>query len=172
MNSLKNKTAITVLTALLMISMIASMTMVNAQFAQVNPPVGSHVPTYPYLNVAPNPAGVGQVVTLNMVMAIPFITSESGVNFTIKETTPGGAVSTLGPFKSDATGGTYTTITPDQTGNYTFQFFYGGQNMTNGVYADPSNTDPVTLVVQQEAIPLSSYPITPLPTQWWQTCFC
>ena len=166
---LKNKTATILIAAFLMISMVASMTMTSNVLAQVTPPAGSHVPTYPYLNVAPNPAGIGQTVTLNMIMAIPFITSESGQNFTIQMSTPAGVHSTLGPFRSDATGGTYTTIVPDQLGNYTFQFFYGGQNMTNGVIADASNTGVVTLLVQQDPISLSSYPITPLPTQWWQT---
>ena len=164
--TLKNRTATILISSLLLISMVASMALTSAQ---VSPPAGSHITTYPYLNVAPNPAGIGQTVTLNMIMAIPFITSESGQNFTIQETTPGGVHSTLGPFHSDATGGTYTTVVPDQLGNYTFQFFYGGQTLINGVIADPSNTAPVTLVVQQNAIPLSSYPITPLPTQWWQT---
>ena len=151
-------------------------------FAQVPVPAGTHVPSYPYLNIAPNPAGVGQTVTVNMFLAVPQLTSEPATNFTVKETKPDGTIVTLGPFKSDATGGTYTTIVPDTTGNYTFQFFYGGQTLTGvaelgassrpqyaGVIVDPSNTTVRTLVVQQEPIPSSSYPITPLPNNYWET---
>ncbi len=171
-----SKTTVIAMLALLMISMLPF------AFAQVPVPADSHVPSYPYLNVAPNPAGVGQTVTLNMFLAVPQLSSEPATNFTIIETTPHGETKTLGPFKSDATGGTYTTIVPDTTGNYTFQFFYGGQTLTGvaeqgassrsqyaGVIVDPSHTDVKTLVVQEEAIPSSSYPITPLPNNYWET---
>ena len=161
---LKNKTATILIAAFLMISMVASMALSPNALAQVMPSAGTSIPSYAHLNVGPNPAGVGQVVTLNMFLLIPILTSESATGFTIEETNPAGTTTTLGPFSSDATGGTYTTIIPDTIGNYTFQFFYAGQNMTNGVYNMASQSDIVTLVVQQEPIQRSSYPITPLPT--------
>lgn len=177
----KNKTTAIAIAMLLTLSMAAS-TLLPRTLAQVPVPAGTKVPTYAHLNVAPNPAGVGQTVTLNMFLLCPLLTSEDAVNFTIVETTPSGTTTTLGPFHSDATGGTYTTFIPDKTGNYTFQFFYGGQTLTGiatgssraytqytGVIELPSYSDVVTLVVQQEPIPRSAYPITPLPTQWWQT---
>ena len=166
MKTLKNKTATILIAAFLMFSMVASMALTNAQ---VTPAQGTSIPSYAHLNVGPNPAGVGQTVTLNMFLLIPTLTSEPATNITIVETTPSGTTSTLGPFKSDATGGTYTTIIPDTVGNYTFQFFYGGQYMTDDVYNLPSQSDIVTLIVQQEPIARSSYPITPHPTSWWQT---
>jgi hypothetical protein len=143
---------------------------------QVFPGPGSKVASYAFLNVAPNPAGVGQTVTLGMFLAVPLLSTgfnnEFAVNFTIKETTPDGRSITLpssGSYTADATGGTYTTFVPDRTGNYTFQFFYGGQTLSTGVIELPSHSPVVTLVVQEEPTPRSSYPITPLPTQWWQT---
>ncbi|MGD6852588.1 MAG: PQQ-binding-like beta-propeller repeat protein [Candidatus Bathyarchaeia archaeon] len=157
--------------------MSASMTL-----GQVPIPAGTHTPTYAYLNLGPNPAGVGQTVTVNMFLLIPMLTSESALGFTVEMTDPAGHTTTLGPFNSDATGGTYTTIVPDQIGEYTFQLFYPGQNMTGqtipgssiqrqyiGVIADPSQSEVKTLVVQEEPISRSIYPITPLPTDWWQT---
>ncbi|MCW4048088.1 MAG: hypothetical protein NWE99_11110, partial [Candidatus Bathyarchaeota archaeon] len=164
---------VTIAIALFLIfSMAASLLLLPGalcQFPSNFPPAGSTVPSYAFLNIAPNPAGVGQTVTLNMFLASPLLTSEPAVNFTIVETTPSGTTTTLGPFTSDTTGGTYTTIIPDRVGNYTFQFFYGGQTLYNGIITAPSHTDVQTLVVQEEPIPLSYYPITPLPTSWWQT---
>jgi hypothetical protein len=146
--------------------------------AQVNVPAGTHVPSYAHLNVAPNPAGLNQPVTVNMFLLVPLLSSEFAQNFTVEQTDPAGHTTTLGPFTSDATGGTFTVIYPDQVGEWTFKFFYPGQTLTGagaiiggyaGVIVDPSQSDVVTLVVQEEAIPLSAYPITPLPTEWWQT---
>ena len=174
---LKSKITAISITLILMLSLAASMT-----FGQVPVPEGYHVPSYAYLQVSPNPAGLGQTVTLNMFLLAPLLTSESALGFTIEMTDPAGHTTTLGPFNSDATGGTYTTIVPEQLGEYTFQFFYPGQTLTGetipgssiqrqyiGVITDGSQSHVQTLTVQEEAIPLSSYPITPLPNQWWQT---
>jgi hypothetical protein len=178
----KNKALAIAITILLTLSLAASVLLPT--FAQ-NPFIypDTHVPTYPYLNVAPNPVGVGQTVTLNMFMAVPYLTSEGGRDYTIEQTDPAGHTTTLGPFTSDATGGTYTTMIPDQVGEWTFKFIYPGQTLTGagggvpamggasgiGAIMDPSETDPVTLVVQEEPIARSAYPVTPLPTEWWQT---
>ena len=145
--------------------------------AQVVLPVGTHVSTYAFINVAPNPAGVGQTVTINFFLATPLETSERPTNMTVVQTNPDGTSKTLGPFTGDTTGGSYTTFVPDKTGNYTFQFFYGGQTLTGpappngygGVINDPSNSTIATLVVQEEPVQRSSYPITPLPNAWWET---
>jgi hypothetical protein len=178
---MNKKTAVTAIAMILALSLAAS-TILPIALSQVPVPAGTHVPSYAYLKVSPNPAGVGQTVTINMFLLAPLLTSESALGFTVKETTPDGHTLTLGPFNADATGGTYTTMVPDQTGEYTFQFFYPGQTLTGetipgssikpqyiGVITDGSESNVVTLKVQQEPIPLSSYPITPLPNQWWQT---
>ena len=46
---------------------------------------------------------------------------------TVKVTLPDGTTTTLGPFTSDDTGGTHTTYTPTEVGNYTFEFIFPGQ---------------------------------------------
>jgi len=64
--------------------------------AQVTPPQGTHIPTYSFINVAPNPAGIGQTVTINFFLATPLETSaEFAVNMTVIETKPDGTVLTL-----------------------------------------------------------------------------
>ena len=107
--------------------------------------------------------------TIIMFVAQPTLTSENVKNWTVIVTDPTGHSTTLGPFVSDATGGTDTLFTPTQAGNYTFQGFVGQQTLYNGVIwsAGTSNID--TLVVQSTPITQSSYPVTPLPTSWWQT---
>jgi hypothetical protein len=177
-----NKKVMILLSMLLMLSMAASMALSPETLGQVYPAPGSKVQSYAFLNIAPNPVGVGQTVTLDMYLASPLLTSEDPVNFTIVETTPSGTTTTLGPFTGDSTGGTFTTIVPSTTGNYTFQLFYGGQTLTGivtstavnfgflkGVIELPSHSAVETLVVQQTPISRSAYPITPLPTSWWQT---
>ncbi len=155
--------------AMLLILVIAAATLWPNTFSQVTNPPGTRVPTYAYINVGPNPAGVGQTVTINFFLATPTLTSEFPTNLTVVQTNPDGTQKTLGPFTGDTTGGSYTTFVPDVTGNYTFQTFYAGQTLSNGVINLPSNSTVVTLVVQQEPIQRSAWPITPLPSAWWET---
>ena len=88
-----------------------------------------NVHTYAYCNVAPNPCGLGQTVTIGMWIQIPPPTASGALgdrwhNFKVTVTHPDGTNETLGPFTSDDTGGTYTLYTPTQLGNYSFVFNY------------------------------------------------
>jgi len=162
----KNKFLSLLISAILMLSIAVGASTVA--LAQITTAPGTSIPSYAHLNVAPNPVGVGQVVTLDMYLVLPTLTSQPATPFTITQTDPNGVVTTLGPFSSDATGGTYTTMIPTIVGTYTFQFFYCGQNLTDGVYNEPSKSDVVSLTVQQTPIPSSGYPQTPLPNSWWE----
>jgi len=134
-------------------------------------------PTEEFINVAPNPVGVGQSVTVDFWLAVPLQDAEAGgtpdlaVNMTVLVTLPDGTTTTLGPFVSDITGGTTTQYVPTQTGTYSFEFIYGGQTLRLGAfvgdYEEPGHSATVTLRVQ--STPVSSVPFTPLPTQYWQT---
>jgi hypothetical protein len=163
----KNKTT-AIAIAMLLILLMAASTLLPNTLGQA-PKAGDEVPSYAFVNVSPNPAGVGQQVTINFFLSAPLVTSEFVQNMTIVETTPDGTTKTLGPFTSDATGGTWTTFTPDQTGNYIFQMFFPGQTLRNGVITLPSQSKKVTLVVQQEPVVRTAYPLTPLPSNYWQT---
>jgi hypothetical protein len=150
--------------------------------AQVYPPAGTHIPTYAFVNVYPNPAGIGQTVTVNFFLSTPPENGAQGgvpTNMSVLVTYPDGTTKSLGNgnFTGDQTGGTFTTFTPDKVGNYTFKFVYGGQTLggarTSTNYAalilDPSESKPVTLTVQEEPLVETSWPVTPLPTEYWQT---
>jgi hypothetical protein len=171
----KNKA--TLFVTVLMLMLAASMTLSSIK-AQVSFPAGTQIPTYAYINVAPNPIGIGQTVNVNFYLATVLEDSSGPVNMTVKITDPNGNTQTKGPFTGDTTGGTFFNFVPDKVGNWAFQMFYGGQitgsaGMFGGGYAGliemPSQSKIYTLTVQQEPITQSSYPITPLPTQYWET---
>ncbi|MGD6850830.1 MAG: hypothetical protein ACQCN6_02075 [Candidatus Bathyarchaeia archaeon] len=166
----KKTAAISILTILL----LGSIAIVSAA---VYYPEGTHVTSYAQINVAPNPIGIGQTVTVNMYLAVPLETSEYVQNMTLYITDPNGHKETLGPFKSDTTGGTYYTFVPDIIGNYSIYWYYPGQTLGgegsrggwNGLITDPSTSPTAILTVQEEPIIRNAYPITPLPNAWWET---
>ncbi len=96
-------------------------------------------------------------------------------------TKPDNTTQTLGPITSDPVGGGWTNYTPETVGTYTFVakfpgITYKGENPPpggfNANYAsyindtlEASNSDPVTIVVQEEA--LAQYQEAPLPTDYW-----
>ncbi len=144
------------------------------------------IPTYAFINVAPDPIGAGQTVTVNFWLSMPPPTATAVYgdrwhNMKVNIIKPDGTNETLGPFTSDATGGTFTTYTPTALGNYTFQMIFPGQTLTGenppatgftssqtnfiGDYYAPSTSNTAILTVQEAAIPTS--PNTPLPSSYW-----
>ena len=182
----KNRIAAIAIAIFFAFSMTASMTLlpsVNAHSPAWN------IPTYAFCNVSPNPIGVGQTARLNFWINQPPPTASAQYgdrwqSMTVKVTLPDGTTATLGPFTSDDTGGTSTTYTPTQVGNYTFQMVFPGQvlagnnlapgtprtgpeaNIFLGDYFEPSKSNVFTLTVQ--SAPIASAPVTPLPTGYWQ----
>ena len=125
MQNLKSKILATAIIAILTISM-ASIALSNAHTPAWK------IPTWAYCSVSPNPAGLGQLVTIGMWVQIPPPTAagtdgDRWHGFTVTITDPDGIKKTLGPFTSDATGGTWTSFTPDKLGNYSFVVFYPGE---------------------------------------------
>ena len=179
------KTAIAIV-VLLTISMGASLLLTPNANAHT-PPMS--IPSIAFCNAGPNPAGIGQSVTIGFWIDIPPVTASGPLGdrygpMTIHITAPDGTNSTLGPFVSDDTGGTSTHFTPSQIGTYTIQMTYPGQVLTGisenpiavghpstSVYVNDTMTSAVsnivTLEVQEAAVPL--IPNTPLPTSYWQT---
>ena len=157
--------------------------------AQTPSPI--NIPTYAYLSVAPNPTGVNQAVSIIMWLDKfpPTANGQYGDrwhNFTVEVTTPDGSKQTLGPFaNSDPVGTFFTQYTPDKLGTYSFIFKFPGQvlagenpppegfNFGNtlggflyiGDYYEPSQSDPVTITVQQT--PIAPWNAAPLPTGYW-----
>ena len=182
MQKIRNK----ILTITIAIFFILSMTVSTHLISTTNAHSPSwQIPTYAYVNVAPNPAGVGQTVNIGMWINNPppdasRTYGDRWQNFKVTVTKPDGTSETLGPFTSDDTGGTHTDYTPNQVGNYSFSFSFPGQVLagnnldptSGGASAYPNINDTylpsnaaTTLSVQQQPVP--SIPQNPLPTNYW-----
>ena len=185
MKKLKNKTFAVSIAIFFILSMSTSIMLIPFTSAH-SPPV--NIPTFTFCSVSPNPIGVGQTVNVNFWVGQPPPTASGQFgdrwgNLTVIVTKPDGTKETLGPFTSDATGGSHTTYTPTVVGNYSFQMFFGGQtlagnnlapgtpssgptaNVAIGDYFQPSSSNVFQLSVQQEAIGYP--PSASFPTQYW-----
>jgi len=171
----KTCTAISMFLVLLIAATIVTQPLARAD---VYFPAGTQIPTYAYINVAPNPIGVGQTVNVNFFLATAVQSGEGPTNMTVKITDPDDVTTTYGPYTGDTTGGSFFNFVPDKVGEWKFQFFYGGQTTTAasffGIgYADlvmmPSESKVATLTVQEEPVTQTAYPITPLPSNYWET---
>jgi hypothetical protein len=167
----KNKTAVIAIALILISSITFSLSSISTVNAQ-----GS-LKTYAFVGATPNPIGVGQQVVIRFGITDQLAAPEYAWNgLTVTVTHPDGQVETLGPFKTDATGGSFTTYTPSMVGNYTIQSHFPQQ--TNPAYVNSnglviptgatllaSDSDKVIMTVQAE--PLPSYPSLPLPVEYW-----
>ncbi len=159
-----------------------------------------NIPTYAFAIASPSPVGIGQ--SFNLIMANPqvppsaLLTNNIRYQFTVTVVEPNGHIDTLPPagttkgsvaqggvingfFVSDSTGSTYTTITPDQLGNYTitvnFQQLYYGWNSTygggdNNYYGTTfkASNQTITVLVQQDQVNINGLPIIQsTPTEFW-----
>ena len=171
-----SKIIIIAVLAFLMCTSIAFVPNVRAH----SPPM--QIPSYAFLNAAPNPAGVGQTITVDMWLGQvpPTALAQYGdrwMNYKVTVTKPDGSNVTLGPFTSDDTGGYATTYVPTELGNYTFVFNFPGQTLAGanpapgapnpyiGDYYEPATSSAVTVTVQQSPVP--SIPQAALPTSYW-----
>ncbi len=85
MKTQKNKIITISIALLLMLSMAASMILTPSTLAQVYFPPGYQVPTYAFINVAPNPIGVGQTVNVNFFLSSVIETSEFAQNMIVTD---------------------------------------------------------------------------------------
>jgi hypothetical protein len=181
----KSKTLAIAVAILFAFSMTASMVLIPNANAVTLAPGKISIPTFEFCSVSPNPIGQGQVARVNFWVNEPPPTAgaqygDRWMGMTVKVTLPDGTITTLGPFTSDDTGGTSTTYTPTQTGNYTFQMTFPGQILAGnnlppgytaadypniGDYYEPGSSNVFTLTVQ--SAPVASVPPTPLPTSYW-----
>jgi len=135
------------------------------------------IPTYAFVSVAPDPAGINQEVTIQMWLSNPNPTSTGPTggrweNYAVTITKPDGDTDTLGPFRADPAAFAYALYTPNQIGMYTINFTFPGQRVT-GIGLVPIPVDEyyeassftTTLTVQEEPAVIS--PQTPLPDYYW-----
>ena len=129
--------------------------------------------TYAFINATPNPVGVGQETLLHIgISDATNGTFWQWKGLTVTVIKPDNTTTTLGPFNTDATGGTGYVIVPDQVGTYRLQTHFPEQKMVPGFAFPPvertyaaSDSPWVNLVVQEE--PLAYFPAFPLPTEYW-----
>ncbi len=176
----RTASAITLLlTATFIISLIALPTPTNAQTTNYRTKI-----TYAVCGLLPNPVGVGQEVLI-WVGITDYVQSPTDgwkdLSVTIER--PDGKTDTITGIRTDSTGATGRVYVPDIAGNYTVQTHFPAQwfNWTYGLYGQPpatfdpeiygniwynaSDSEKVTLVVQEEPIP--EYRATALPTEYW-----
>jgi hypothetical protein len=141
-----------------------------------------NVATFPGLTVSPNPVGVGQPVTVIMIIELlpPSIGSEAStvvtggwVGLTLTVTNPNGTASTMGPYETTPSGDYSLTYVPTMVGTYTFQFTFPGQTVNGTGYGSyyanflPSTSAVESLTVQQAAVVGFAEAPVPLPSQYW-----
>jgi outer membrane protein assembly factor BamB len=170
----KNKTLATITLILLMIVAAVSLTPgANAQ----PPPLTKQ--TNAYVGLIPSTVGVNQDVLIHLgIFSTSPGTAFGWQGLTATITAPDGTSQTLGPFKTDATGGTGTSFTPTQVGTYTVQSHFPEQQVPVTYFdfnmellipvgstflADDSEI--ISLTVTEE--PIQFYPDIPLPTEFW-----
>jgi hypothetical protein len=174
----KSKTAAIAIAIFLTFSMGASLMLVPS--ASAHSP-SWNIPTFAYINAAPDPVGLGQKVYIIMWIddtydpASALSNNYRFQNYELTITAPDGTKTTQNfPVVSDPTSSQDYTLTPSQVGTYNLTFTFPGQNITAtndspysayvGDYYMPSSAS-TSLTVQQTAI--STYPTTPLPTAYW-----
>ncbi len=169
----KQKTSIAIALFLIFAMSISLATTVSS----APPPVTGHTKAYPFIGATPNPVGVGQETLFHTGITQPLQRTQDGWSgITITVTKPDGTNETLGPFRTDATGGTGTTYVPDVAGTYQVQTHFPGQwyNYSSGyganvvqynLFYDAADSKVLNLTVSDVAINL--YPGVPLPTEYW-----
>lgn len=142
-----------------------------------------NIPTYAYVAVSPQVAGVGDTVQVLMWLntVVPTAGGLGGDRwhgFKVDITKPDGSKITLGPYDSEQVGAYATTFVPDKIGNYTLVFSWPGQVLGLGggtpdnvglpYVGDnflPSTSSPAVLQVTQNKI--AQWQEAALPTGYW-----
>ncbi len=164
MNNSKTAKIVTLFLMLIMIVSVTTLPNANAQ---------SRKKTYAFVGALPNPVGVGQEVLIHLGITDSLaLTHLKWTGLTVTVTKPDGTTQTLGPFSTDATGGTGTVFIPNTEGTYKLQSHFPEQVNPVGTFFFPegtimeaSDSDILELRVQETGVPV--YPGSPLPTEYW-----
>ena len=145
----KNKTAF-LIALFLMFAMAFSLIELPNTHAQATDN-GINVPEWAYINAFPSPVGSNQQISIFAWTANlpPTANGAYGDRWTISVvvTAPDGTNTTIGPYTSDPVGTIFTSYTPTETGNYTFQAFVDAHKLNN----TPNGINP-TQLAQAEAL--------------------
>lgn len=158
MSASNTKTKITIIAAILVLSMVLPLVALPADAA-------SSKATYAFIGAMPNPVGVGQTVLLDVGIPDPLNTYTDGwTGITVTITKPDNTTETIGPFKTDSTGGAGALYTPSMVGTYYMQTNFPEQTY-NSITYKASTSSKLALIVQQE--PIQYYSGSPLPSEYW-----
>ena len=165
----KNKTMTILIALILMITIAIPLIALPNANAQV--PLLTKK-THPYIGATPNPIGVGQQTLIHVGISDELQTAAHGwEGLTVTITKPDSTTQTLGPFRTDSTGGTGTTFTPSAVGTYYLQTHFPAQRYNFTLYGgasiwyEASDSEKLALVVTEEELPI--HPGFPLPTEFW-----
>jgi len=165
----KNRTMATLIALFLISAMAISLVALPAATAAV--PLLTKK-TYAYIGATPNPVGVGQETLIHLGITDELqVYTDGWSGLTVTVTRPDGTTETLGPFRTDSTGGTGTVYVPSTVGNYTLQTHFPAQRYNWTLYGgasvwyEASDSSKLTLIVTEE--PGKFWPGIPLPTEYW-----
>ncbi|MCW4021533.1 MAG: PQQ-binding-like beta-propeller repeat protein [Candidatus Bathyarchaeota archaeon] len=131
--------------------------------------------TVAYIGAMPNPVGVGQAVLLHIGITDYLQSAEDGwEDITVEVTAPDGHTETLGPYKTDSTGGTGDVFTPTMAGTYTLQTHFPTQwAVVTGFFSQYQGNitylESYSEVLELEVLddPIDYHPGHSLPTFYW-----
>ena len=173
--------ATTIATVIMMLAMaisIVALPLANAQ------PVLRDQKTFPFIEVTPNPVGVGEQALIKLgISQLLGLVNMGWEGLYVEVETPDEHTITLdndgAGYRTDSTGGTAFIWIPDQVGTYKMRTVFPEQKVQESFYdyergfvAFPegmtmlgSETDWIEVVVTEE--PSVGYPDQPLPAEYW-----
>ncbi len=179
MRNIRDKQATIILILLLSVSIVTSISMVQPTTAHTPK---WEIPTFAYIEAAPNPVGVGQQVTIVFWLDKTFDPSTALTNnwrfhnYILTINAPDGtSTSKTFDYIADSTSSQFTLFTPDQIGTYTLNFTFPGQDynqfdhnpnspLVNDTYLPSSAQTELTVTSEPIGEPIYSYP---LPSEYW-----
>ena len=166
----RSKTAALIIMFAMAISIIA-LPSANAQGSQR---------TYPFIDATPNPVGVGEqcLIRIGISQALGLV-DQGWEGLMVEMRAPDAQTTTLGPYRTDSTGGTAFVHVFNEVGTYQIRLHYPEQEVQTGYFdfergfveipegkvMEESYTDWFDVVVTEE--PNVPYPDQPLPTEYW-----
>ncbi|MCW4001015.1 MAG: PQQ-binding-like beta-propeller repeat protein [Candidatus Bathyarchaeota archaeon] len=174
----KKYSALSISIAVLLIVSIGASTVVTQNTSAHTP--AWEIPSFAHIYATINPIGVNQQESVYLFVTPTYPGTNMVNDFRFRNykliiTAPDGTETTQTyDYIADTTSNQIATFTPTQVGNYTLQFIFPGQKVTENIpspndvyigdYYLPSNAT-TTLIVQEDEI--SYLPMSPLPTEFW-----
>jgi len=170
MTNLKNKTKLSTITLILVLTLSTIVVTLPATTAQEPP----RQKTYAFIGAIPNPVGVNEQTLFHVGITQQLPGPEYsyvGLSVTIEK--PNGDVETISGIKTDATGGTGHVYVPNQVGIYYIQTHFPEQAyparlkniIEEGTIMEASTSEVTEMIVTKEPNP--NYPGFSLPDEYW-----